>query len=324
MRRPAFSARMGFTLIELLVVIAIIAILVATMLPAVQKVREAARRTNCVNNLRQIGVASHTFVDAQGHIPTGGVKTYDADAVDEESPLPFARRSFVGSTPSDDNETSYLTVLLPFLGEKQLHRETDEGVFRQAQVNTFLCPSRSGPKAFMRVYGSQTFSFPVTDYKGNAGPALLRNPQTGAARDAGGAIVPTGLDKLRVEDFSDGTAQTILVGEGWDSKLDSSSLEPSPGHTAGWTTGWWDETEGPLTSDTIAQASSCYEPSGSEPALILNCEPAKSFGSWHNTGGNFLFFDGSVHQLKYTINRQVFIKLSTRAGNDRVDGRVDF
>src|SRR5262245_47753812 len=151
--KPSCPRRCGFTLIELLVVIAIIAILIGLLLPAVQKVREAAARMKCSNNLKQIALAAHNYHSAYGQFPPGMIGSTTPRNLSPSSP--FMSNAWVGTLP----------FLLPYLEQENLHRQlqvdwnvdapVDAGTGNQrawwlnpvnfdlakTRINTFLCPS---------------------------------------------------------------------------------------------------------------------------------------------------------------------------------------
>jgi prepilin-type N-terminal cleavage/methylation domain-containing protein len=173
-------ARRGFTLIELLVVIAIIAILIGLLVPAVQKVRESAARTQSANNLKQIGVAVHTFHDVYKRLPYNGLRD-------------------VWGNPGQFGSGSWAYQILPFVEQKNLFQMGSASPGPQAVVPVYQNPGRGRPG--FTPPGGNPHSGSTTDYALNV---YLNSP--GGATDAPDA-------RMRLIGIRDGTSNTILAGE---------------------------------------------------------------------------------------------------------------
>ncbi len=187
----------GFTLIELLVVIAIIAILVSLLLPAVQQAREAARRTSCKNNLRQLGLALHNYLDVQGRFP-----------ISMASDIATGRNTGGG-------EWSVQARILPFLEQSNLYNTADLTRSYEDPINTGIAPMKiptllcpSDPNDRSRVSGGQAEHYPVC-YGFNGGTWQVWDNSTRKAGD--GAFAPNVA--FRPRDFTDGLSNTLHFSE---------------------------------------------------------------------------------------------------------------
>jgi prepilin-type N-terminal cleavage/methylation domain-containing protein len=216
----------GFTLIELLVVIAIIGILIALLLPAVQKVREAANRASCANNLKQIGLACHNHHDTYGVFPRSGFAinlsstgidrpVYDANGLPNyisrtQNGVVAYRGLGMSDRGPKDQPGSAFWCLLPYMEQENAYRTQNYSVV----VKSYLCPSRGRQQP-------QTAPVPDPNYNGTYGQEDIWNPEghpnqwckTDYAINR--AISPTGTTTppLSIASITDGTTNTIMFGE---------------------------------------------------------------------------------------------------------------
>jgi prepilin-type N-terminal cleavage/methylation domain-containing protein len=282
------NTRRAFTLIELLIVIAIIAILIGLLLPAVQKVREAANRTKCQNNLKQIGLALHLHHDNVGHFP---------QAYDKAQPW---------QTPDNANRRSWMTLILPYIEQESVLRLGFNG-YQGIVVKIYGCPS-DPLEGRLGVFGNLP-SGALTDYLAVDGSQYVPGPsQPLGIRLATDGVIYGG-SKTRVPDITDGVSNTLVVGE------------RPPASSTSW--GWW--TWGPYDS-ALAVRVGVPDPHGVVCPLPqvyragrvgVECDAAH-YWSLHPGGANWVLGDGSVRLLPYSAVN-VITKLATRAGAEHVD-----
>jgi prepilin-type N-terminal cleavage/methylation domain-containing protein len=288
--------RRGFTLVELLVVIAIIGILVALLLPAIQAARESARRTQCTNHLKQIGLAFQGHHDAYKFFPSGGVNwTFPPDYDGSIPVIPPKQRAGWGFQ------------ILPFLEQRAVWEGSGEPTVADAQraaigaaIPDFFCPSRRPPQAISAGswYGpSGTYVHAQTDYAASQGTG--NNGVVVAVNDGGGTVMGVWASQgpITTAAIVDGTSNTILVGE---KRLNIAALGTMQGDdNEGYTSGW--------DHDVIRRTDREPRP---DP---MSGYGEERFGSSHPSGFQVVFADGAVRFLSYDIEFANFQRMGQRA-----------
>ena len=329
---PRRRGRSGFTLIELLVVIAIIAILIALLLPAVQKVRDAANRTQCSNNMRQMGLALHNYAGMYGVLPPG--------LDNRERPPTFYPSAAV---PGWYPYWSWMARIMPFYEQDNLYRQADSFARSGTVVTQYTwwpwggfwlnpptppnpalgtplkiwqCPADSRQLYVSIVDGLQ---IAFTGYLGISGVRGDYNLPYDRVDGRSGVLVGYGRSGdplrsgIRILEIVDGTSNTLMVGE----------RPPSQDLYYGW---WFAGAgyDGSGAGDVVLGARDVgYAQSLGCPTSKVGFQPGRPevfcdqahFWSFHSSGGNFMMADGSVRFLSYNADR-VLPQMCTRNGGE--------
>jgi|SRR5262245_2428913 len=334
----------GFTLIELLVVIAIIAILIGLLLPAVQKIRDAANRMSCANKLKQIGLALHNHHDQMGTLPPGGMQTG------------------VNGTPC---YTTWAIEVLPFIEMDNLYRLYDQRVLNehdnnrvvnQSRVKSYECPAdqhqglledpASGPRRYPYMHGSykavsgrsgaigrgfwDTFEpqfWPPNNIMDQSwrgalhGTAAAYNgiPAQNATGTGGAPLSQMGGPE-RFANIIDGLSNSLLVGEYTNKKeLTLNGTQASRRGTF-WAYTYASYNQGSITTESRILNNS-YRNCESQPGQGQDNPCKRGFGSFHTGGMNFGMCDGSVRFVSNTIDINLLAAMATIAGGEVLNDR---
>jgi prepilin-type N-terminal cleavage/methylation domain-containing protein len=310
----------GFTLVELLVVITIIGVLIGMLLPAVQSAREAARRTQCVNQLKQIGLALHNYEQCHGGFPPGCIVSVLGDPGYSGTFDPWTEAT---STAPGMHGDSWMLQILPFLEQSNLYagwnfskNVNNNAAVAEQNIPGFYCPSRRNalrkpddPKRML----STSWTGGGTDYGGclGAGNGWVNSTKAHRFDDTRNAdqswYKPTLIGVFspnvatRCSDIKDGLSNTIMTGE--MQRLYDMTTNYRAVSQDGWALG------GVATLFTTAgtESGGTYQTGG------LNNNFFESPGSDHAGGAHFGLTDGSVHFISDTIDHQIFYYLGARA-----------
>jgi prepilin-type N-terminal cleavage/methylation domain-containing protein/prepilin-type processing-associated H-X9-DG protein len=331
--------RSAFTLIELLVVIAIIAVLIGLLLPAIQKVRAAAARIQCANNLKQMGLAAHNYQSAVGKFPPGINVPYIVTGLGGglsspppvvpgqsfsffEALLPYveqdnlkAQLTFVGTQTGTTNGIPYSGYNSQYLN--CLVTTAAPNPPGSTVVKTFLCPADTGSQQTMYTTGGKNYLFGANTYLGCAG----RISYYLSSMTQDGIFYHN--SSVTIGGISDGTSNTIAFGErnrvdpNFDAIYGANYLEST---VSGWAWANVNSVEdylggaGPYGLNWVVPAGTTKD-----PGFVYEDARLGTFGSQHTGGANFCFADGSVHFISNSIPLTVLQALTTRAGGEVVD-----
>jgi prepilin-type processing-associated H-X9-DG protein len=316
-------------LIELLVVIAIIAILIALLVPAVQKVREAASRTDCVNRMKQLALALHNYHGVHNHFAPGCVTNVPTE---------------ICAVPTAASGPPWTVLILPFIEESARYQafgsptesysatNTYAGIFnvagtydagatniaqQQLRCQKFECPSDPNSNGqnqngnYVGIMGGASSAPPGAGTSPSAGYTMCYTSAGNSTRDAAGNGILYNCSNVRIAQITDGTSNVFMIGESKYLQLLPGCQIAGNSYYCSWASGWYvgvNASWGPLPTN-LAVCNNPINSSTQNPALNYNTTfsvASNTLGSWHPGGCNIALADGSVQFVSQGITLSVF------------------
>lgn len=310
--RSQSQSRRGFTLVELLVVIAIIGLLVAMLMPAVQRARESGRKSSCLNNIRQLALATHNYLESHRKFPSGWVEDPNNPLCDfDVTPTPFLEPIIIpqaGSQPplmiSDwvmGSYWSWHSMILPQVEQgtlsidfTQLKTQQQNWNYLHVPISVYVCPSASLPS------NRPGNGLGYTSYRGNMGAwTQAQQQQQGGPLNNGIFYANSSIDDRDIA--SDGMSNTLLFGE--------SQFGGFWGDNYSCCARWRDDQ--PLFDGH-------WQSAGNQNCQLTNQIHFLGFGSFHTDVCNFALCDGSSRSIAKNVDQTIFRALCTRNGREPI------